>query len=120
MNKVEKETNDLLKKIKKNKKYFFTTKDIILIESLKSDGVVISKKYKNLYDVNSNVPVDIQVMINNKELGMTLLRIVEIIGEDELKTLGSETLNFIIDVLNQLDMDKIRNSILLEVLPLKV
>ena len=120
LNKVEKETNDLLKKIKKNKKYFFTTKDIILIESLKSDGVVISKKYKNLYDVNSNIPVDIQVMINNKELGMTLLRIVEIIGEDELKTLGSETLNFIIDVLNQLDMDKIRNSILLEVLPLKV
>jgi len=120
LNKVEKETNDLLKKIKKNKKYFFTTKDIILIESLKSDGVVISKKYKNLYDVNSNIPVDIQVMINNKELGMTLLRIVEIIGEDELKTLGSETLNFVIDVLNQLDMDKIRNSILLEVLPLKV
>jgi len=120
LSKVEKETNDLLKKIKKNKKYFFTTKDIILIESLKSDGVVISKKYKNLYDVNSNIPVDIQVMINNKELGMTLLRIVEIIGEDELKTLGSETLNFIIDVLNQLDMDKIRNSILLEVLPLKV
>ena len=120
LNKVEKETNDLLKKIKKNKKYFFTTKDIILIESLKSDGVVISKKYNNLYDVNSNIPVDIQVMINNKELGMTLLRIVEIIGEDELKTLGSETLNFIIDVLNQLDMDKIRNSILLEVLPLKV
>ena len=120
LNKVEKETNDLLKKIKKNKKYFFTTKDIILIESLKSDGVVISKKYNNLYDVNSNIPVDIQVMINNKELGMTLLRIAEIIGEDELKTLGSETLNFIIDVLNQLDMDKIRNSILLEVLPLKV
>ena len=120
LNKVEKETNDLLKKIKKNKKYFFTTKDIILIESLKSDGVVISKKYKNLYDVNSNIPLDIQVMINNKELGMTLLRIAEIIGEDELKTLGSETLNFIIDVLNQLDMDKIRNSILLEVLPLKV
>ncbi len=120
LKKVEKETNDLLKKIKKNKKYFFTTKDIILIESLKSDGVVISKKYKNLYDVNSNIPVDIQVMINNKELGMTLLRIVEIIGEDELKTLGSETLNFIIDVLNQLDIDKIRNSILLEVLPLKV
>ena len=32
----------------------------------------------------------------------------------------SETLYFIVSVLNQLDLDKIRNSLLLKVLPLKV
>ena len=36
---IEKDLNDLLKKIKKDKKYYISTKDIILIESLKSDGV---------------------------------------------------------------------------------
>ena len=44
MPKAEKETNDILKKIKRNKKYVFSTKDMILIESLKSDGVKIDKK----------------------------------------------------------------------------
>ena len=34
---INKDVNNLLKKIKKDKKYFFSKKDIILIESLKSD-----------------------------------------------------------------------------------
>jgi len=34
---IEKDLNDFLKKIKKNKKYYISTKDIILIESLMSD-----------------------------------------------------------------------------------
>ena len=59
-------------------------------------------------------------MVSNDESGMALLRIVEIIGEDKLEVLGSETLNFIVYTLNQLDIDTIRNKILLEVLPLKV
>ena len=41
---VEKDLNDLLKKIKKDKNYYISIKDIILIESLKSDGINISKK----------------------------------------------------------------------------
>ena len=51
---------------------------------------------------------------------MVLLRIVEIIGEDDLNELGPDTLYFIISVLNQLNIDPIRNNILLKVLPLKV
>ena len=52
---VEKDLNDLLRKIKKNKNYFFSTKDIILMESLKSDGIKVLKKYDNLYEKeNSN------------------------------------------------------------------
>ena len=118
--KIEKDTNDLLKKVKKNKKYIFTTKDIILLESLRSDGIEISNKYKNLYEFTPSVPSDIIAMVSNDESGMALLRIVEIIGEDKLEVLGSETLNFIVYTLNQLDIDTIRNKILLEVLPLKV
>jgi len=118
--KIEKDTNDILKKVKKNKKYIFTTKDIILLESLKSDGIKISNKYKNLYEFTPSVPSDIIAMVSNDEAGMALLRIVEIIGEDKLNVLGSETLNFIVFTLNQLDIDTIRNKILLEVLPLKV
>ena len=118
--KIEKDTNDLLKKVKKNKKYIFTTKDIILLESLRSDGIEISNKYKNLYKFTPSVPSDIIAMVSNDESGMALLRIVEIIGEDKLEVLGSETLNFIVYTLNQLDIDTIRNKILLEVLPLKV
>ena len=96
-------------------------KDIILLESIKSDGIQISKKYENLYDIDdSEMPTDIQVMINNKELGSALLRIIEVIGQDELEALDEDTLYFIISALNQLDIDYIRNKILLKVLPLKV
>jgi hypothetical protein len=118
---IEKDLNDLLKKIKKNKKYYISTKDIILIESLKSDGVQILKKYEDLYEIdNSNMPNDIQLLIDNGEAGLALLRLVEIIGQDEIETIGPETLYFIISTLNQLDIDPLRNKILLKVLPLKV
>ena len=119
--KIEKDVNSFLKKIKKNKKYFFSKKDIIFIESLKSDGVKIAKKYDNLYEVNeTEIPTDIQVMINNDEKGAALLRIVEVIGQDDLEKMDEDTLYFIITTLNRLDIDLIRNRILLKVLPLKV
>ena len=96
-------------------------KDIILIESLKSDGIKIDKKYDNLYKIlDSEMPTDIQVMINNNESASTILRIIEVIGQDELITLDEDTLFFIISALNQLNIDSIRNKILLKVLPLKV
>tara|TARA_Y100001970_G_scaffold218734_1_gene268295 strand:- start:2329 stop:4101 length:1773 start_codon:yes stop_codon:yes gene_type:complete len=119
--KIEKDLNNFLKKIKKDKKYLISKKDIILIESIKSDGIEISKKYQDLYKVSeSEIPTDIQVMINNKEMGSTLLRLIEVIGQDELDDLDEDTLYFIISALNQLDIDYIRNKILLKVLPLKV
>ena len=118
---IEEDLNDLLKKIKKDKKYYISTKDIILIESLKSDGVKVLKKYEDLYEIdNSNMPNDIQFLIDNDETGLVLLRLVEVIGQDEIVSIGSETLYFIISALNQLDIDPLRNKILLKVLPLKV
>ena len=119
--KIEKDLNNFLKKIKKDKKYSISKKDIILIESLKSDGIKIDKKYNNLYKIlDSEMPTDIQVMINNNESASTILRIIEVIGQDELSTLDEDTLFFIISALNQLNLDSLRNKILLKVLPLKV
>ena len=118
---IEKDLENLLKKIKKVKKYFFSTKDLIMLESLRYDGVKISKKYKNIYEIKDpNIPDDIQILINNGEVGLTLLRLVEIIGEDKIIDIDSETFYFIVTILNQLDLDKLRNELLLKVLPLKV
>ncbi len=117
----EKELEKMLKKIKKNKKYFVSLKDKIIIESLISDGLKISKKDQDLLELNTaNIPTDIEVMINDGELAMIMLRLVEIIGEDTLNNLGTESLYFIISTLNKLNIDKVRNEIILEVLPLKV
>ena len=44
----------------------------------------------------------------------------EVIGEDKLESLDEDTIYFIISTLNQLDVDYVRNKILLKVLPLKV
>ena len=119
--KIEKDVDNFLKKNKKNKKYFLSKKDIIFLESLKSDGIQISDKYDNLYQVNdSEIPTDIQVMINNNEKGAALLRIIEVIGQDRLERIDEDTMYFIISTLNKLNIDQIRNKILLKVLPLKV
>ena len=104
-----------------NKKYFLSKKDIIFLESLRSDGIEIDKKYDNLYKIEpSEIPTDIQVMINNNEKGAALVRLAEVIGQDELDRIDEDTIYFIISTLNQLNIDVIRNKILLKVLPLKV
>jgi cytochrome oxidase Cu insertion factor (SCO1/SenC/PrrC family) len=119
--KIEEDLDKFLKKIKKDKKYFLSKKDIIFLEALKSDGIKISKKYKNLYQVNeSEMPSDIQSMIDNKELGAALLRVIEVIGPDKIEDIDDNTFYFIINTLNQLNTDLIRNKLLLKVLPLKV
>ena len=119
--KIEKDIDNFLKKIKKDKKYFFSKKDQIFLESLKTDGIKIDSKYDDLYKAdNSEIPTDIQVLINNNEMGAALLRIVEVIGQDDLERIDEDTIYFIIHTLNQLNIDQIRNTILLKVLPLKV
>ena len=119
--KIEKDVDNFLKKIRKNKKYSFSKKDIIFLESLKSDGIKISSKFDDLYVINdSEIPTDIQIMINNNEIGAAMLRIIEVIGSDRLERMDEDTIYFIVSTLNQLNIDFIRNQILLKVLPLKV
>ena len=59
-------------------------------------------------------------MIDNKELGMILLKLVEIIGEKELIELNSESLNYVVEIMNRAKLISLRNELLLEILPLKV
>jgi len=116
-----KDLNNFLKKIKKDKKYFFSKKDVILVEALKSDGVKVLEKYNSLYEVNQlEIPSDIQIFINSGDMASAMLRVVEVIGQDEIENIDEDTLYFIISTLNQLNIDILRNKILLKVLPLKV
>ena len=118
---IEQDLEKFLKKIKKDKKYFLSKKDIIFLEALKSDGIQISKKYDSLYEINeSEMPADIQFMIENNEIGAALLRVIEVIGPEKIENLDEDTVYFIINTLNQLNVDLIRNKLLLKVLPLKV
>tara|TARA_Y100000590_G_scaffold102242_1_gene116200 strand:- start:2502 stop:4259 length:1758 start_codon:yes stop_codon:yes gene_type:complete len=121
LDKIDDDLNKLLKSIKKNKDYIVSVKDLILLEALVSDGVKISKKYQNMFKLDeAKIPTDIQLLLNNSETGMVLLRLVEIIGEDNLENLDPDTLYFMTTILNKLDLDLIRNKILLKVLPLKI
>ncbi|MDC3031000.1 hypothetical protein OA182_02140 [Candidatus Pelagibacter sp.] len=118
---IEEDLEKFLKKIKKDKKYFLSKKDIIFLEALKSDGIKISKKYDNLYEVKqSEMPADIQFNIENNEIGAALLRVIEVIGPEKIENLDEDTVYFIINTLNQLNVDLIRNKLLLKFLPLKV
>jgi hypothetical protein len=49
-----------------------------------------------------------------------LLRLVELIGQDEVLILDIDTIGFIISALNQMNMDVIRNKIILEIMPSRV
>ena len=119
--KIEEDLDKFLKKIKKDKKYFLSKKDIIFLEALRSDGIKISKKYDGLYEVSkSEMPADIQSMIDNKDIGAAILRVIEVIGPEKIEDIDDDTIYFIINTLNQLNVDLIRNKLLLKVLPLKV
>jgi len=118
--KVEKETNNLLKKLKKDKKFVISKKDIIMLESLKSDGVQLLKKYDDLYEYKSNLPPEINLNLENGESALVLLKLVEIIGEDKIEDLDINSVNFIVEILNKLNAIDLRNKILLKILPLKV
>ena len=87
---------------------------------MKSDGIEISDKYKDLYEINENeIPNDIQNMIIKDDIGGALLRIAEVIGQDKIEEIDDDTMYFIISTLNKLDIDPIRNKFLMKVLPLK-
>ena len=119
--KISDDLNSIYKKVKKNKKYFFSLKDIILLESLKADGIEIPQKLAKLYSTDKlTIPTDLIILSSNQETGMTLLRIVEIIGEDNLEDLDPGTLFFITTTLNKLSLKKIRNNIIIKTLPSRV
>ena len=59
-------------------------------------------------------------LIENKQNAYLALKIVEIIGEDEPYQLDSETIYFITNLLNKIDLIQIRNKVLVSALPQRV
>ena len=118
---TEKDFKSVYKKIKKNKKYFISIKDIIVLESLVADGVTLPEgiDYTELSE-NLTVPKNLENLARENQIGLVMLKIVEIIGEDNISDLDPETIYFLNKILNQLNLKKIRNKILSEALPVKV
>ena len=115
---TEKDLKAVYKKIKRNKKYFISIKDIIVLESLKVDGVVLPKDLDpGKLAAQLTVPKNLEDLANRNQLGLVMLKMVEIIGEDNIRDLDPETIYFINRILNDLNLKKIRNNILSEALP---
>ena len=116
--KAQKDFSKIYKRIKKNRKYFFSAKDIALIESLAKDGIEIPKDF-NYQEISKqySVPPNLLKLAESKESAFLTLKLVEIIGEDEAYNLDPETIYFITHLLNQNDLKKIRNEILISALP---
>ena len=121
INKTKKDFKSVYKKIKKNKKYFISIKDIIVLESLVVDGMSLPNDL-NFNELSSQltVPQNLQDLVNQNQLGLIMLKIIEIIGEDSIPDLDPETIYFLNKILNELNLKKIRNDILSQALPVRV
>ena len=116
--KAQKDLDKLFKKITKDRKYFFSAKDLALVDTLIKDGF----KIPNNFDYNGlaseyDVPENLVELIKDKQNAFVILKIVEIIGEDEPYQLDPETIYFITNLLNEMSLKKIRNKVLLSALP---
>ena len=121
INKTKKDFKSVYKKIKKNKKYFISIMDIIVLESLVVDGISLPNDL-NFNELSSQltVPKNLQDLVNQNQLGLVMLKIIEIIGEDSIPDLDPETIYFLNKILNDLNLKKIRNDILSQALPVRV
>ena len=119
--KIQKDIDKIFKKISKNRKYFYSAKDLALVEALIKDGFKIPEKFdKNELISKYDVPKNLVQLIEKKQNAFLALKIVEIMGEDEPHQLDSETIYFITNLLNEMDLIKIRNKVLISALPLRV
>ena len=119
--KVNKDLTSVYKKIKRNKKYFYSIKDIMLLETLIAEGISIPSEL----DVKSlskdlTIPNSMVSLIDEGQIGLFMLKLVEIIGSDDIENLDPETLYFINNLLNKGKIKKVRNQILNLALPLRV
>ena len=83
--KINKDFIKIYKKISKNKKYFFSIKDVMLLESLFSDGIEMPKDL-NIKELSKDltIPTNINLLVEKGEIGMLMFKLVEIIGSDDV------------------------------------
>ena len=116
--KLNKEIENVHKKIKKNKKYRVSLKDTMLFEALQADGIIIPMELINKDLIKENAPsVELSNFGKNNETGLLLLRVVELIGEDEILDLDDQTIYFINHLLINSGLKKYSNKILIKALP---
>mgnify|MGYP003953200023 CR=1 FL=1 len=121
ISRTEKDFKSVYKKIKKNKKYFISIKDIVVLESLVADGISLPKDLDyTALSAQLTVPENLTDLVTQNQVGLVMLKIVEIIGEDNIRDLDPETIYFLNKILNKLNLKKIRNNILSEALPIRV
>ncbi len=121
LSRTEKDLNSIYKKIKKNKKYFISIKDIIVFDSLLADGLTLPSDLDySLLSSQLSVPQNLEDLAQQNQLGLVMLKVVEIIGEDNVYDLDPETLYFLNKIMNQLNLKKIRNNILSQALAKRV
>jgi len=121
LSRTKKDFKSVYKKIKKNKKYFISIKDIVVLESLKADGISLPEELdRRTLSSQLTIPQNLEDLATQNQLGLVMLKIVEIIGEDNISDLDPETVYFLNRILNKLNLKKIRNNILSEALPNKV
>ena len=118
--KIQKDIDKIFKKISKNKKYFVSAKDLALADSLITDGYTLPSNFKyNELVSKYNVPKNLLQLIDNDQKAFLALKIVEIIGEDEPYQLDPETIYFVTNLLNKMNLVTIRNKVLNSALPLR-
>ena len=121
LSKTEKDFKSVYKKIKKNKKYFISIRDIVVLESLAADGISLPEDLDySALSSQLTVPKNLEDLASQNQIGLVMLKIVEIIGEDNISDLDPETVYFLNKILNELNLKKIRNNILSEALPVRV
>ena len=119
--KIQKDIDRIFKKIGKNRKYFYSAKDLALVDTLLKDGFKIPNNINiKQLSAKNDVPKNLLNLIEKKQNAFLALKIVEIIGEDEPYQLDSETIYFITSLLNEMGLIQIRNKVLISALPLRV
>ena len=118
--KVQKDIDKIFSKITRNKKYFISAKDLALADALIKDGFLLPSNFKYLeLSKKFEVPKNLLKLIDNEEKAFLALKIVEIIGEDEPYQLDPETIYFVTNLLNKMNLVTIRNKVLNSALPLR-
>ncbi|MEL0247049.1 MAG: hypothetical protein VW954_07555, partial [Alphaproteobacteria bacterium] len=116
--KIQKDIDKIFKKVSKNKKYFISAKDLALADSLINDGFSLPESFK--YEELSKkfeIPENLLKLIDNEQKAFLSLKIVEIIGEDEIYQLDPETIYFVTNLLNKMNLVAIRNKVIISAFP---
>jgi len=90
----------------------------MLFETLESDNIIDLKELIDQEIVRNNPPpIELLNLGKNNETGLMLLRIVELIGQDEILDLDEQTIYFINHLLINSGLKKFSNKILITALP---